>query len=225
MSTKIAFTITALISFSFVSAPAAAQQSYRAPTSDQPCSTPVAAVGGAILGALLGGKKHRLAGAAVGGALGTATCVAVNYHSRKVKSAEQVDRDYAQANGGAIPAHASLVRYDSHFNPVNQITPGGSTSLDSYIEIARGSDGAEPTVEEAMTLISPAGKTVAQFTKPASQGASAGAFETQFALKLPEGVEEGNYELRTSVLLDGQSVRDTKLPLQVVGGGNRVASQ
>lgn len=224
MSKKFAIFMIALLSVAMVAMPASAQQSSNANTTDKPCSTPAAAIGGALLGALLGGKKHRVAGAAVGGALGAATCVAVNYHSRQVKSAQEVDQEYQRANGGAMPEHASLIRYDSHFNPANRIVAGGSTSLDSYIEVARGSDGVEPRVEEAITLVGPDGKTVKSFTKQASQAASAGAFETQFALTMPEGVPEGTYEFHTSLLLNGQAVHDSVLPLQVISGNGRVAS-
>jgi hypothetical protein len=209
--------------FSVIATPARSQQQFGGQGDSQPCNTPVAAIGGALIGALLGGRKHRVAGAAVGGTVGAVACVAINYHSKQVKSAQQVDQEFRGANGGALPMHAAVVKYETHFDPVARIQQGGSSSLDSYIEIAEGSDGSQPVVEEQITLIGPDGKQIKSVRKQASGGAAAGAFETQFAFTMPQGVVEGDYQFQTQLLLNGQDVRDTTLSLQVVGGGNAVA--
>jgi outer membrane lipoprotein SlyB len=209
--------------FSATTAPVQSQQQFGGQGDSQPCNTPVAAIGGALIGALLGGRKHRVAGAAVGGAVGAVACVAVNYHSKQVKSAQQVNQEFKGANGGELPMHAAVVRYETRFDPVARIQQGGSSSLDSYIEVAEGTDGAQPIVEEQITLIGPDGKQIKSIRKQASGGATAGAFETQFAFTMPQGVVEGDYQFQTQLLLNGQDVRNTTLSLQVVAGSNTVA--
>lgn len=223
ISVKLVIPTLMLMLSSAVTGPAYSQQPFGRAGGSEPCHTPIAAIGGALIGALLGGRKHRLAGAAVGGSVGAAACLAVNYHARQVKSAQQTDEDFRGTHGGNLPAHAVVVRYDTRFDPVATIKQGGSSNLDSYIEVAEGTDGVQPTVEEQITLIAPNGKQLKSIRKQASTGATAGAFETQFAFTMPQGVAEGEYQFKTALLLNGQDVRDTSLPLQVVSSSNTVA--
>src|SRR5271167_682048 len=124
---KVALTILCA-ALALVVAPANSQQTgapQSAPASVT-CNTAAAAIGGALLGSLLGGKKNRVAGAAIGGSFGAAACLAVNYHARQTKSAQQVNQEFQQAHGGSLQPHATLVRYDTKFDPTDRVQPGGS---------------------------------------------------------------------------------------------------
>jgi hypothetical protein len=183
---------------------------------DKPCNTGGAAVGGALIGALLGGKHHRTEGAVVGGALGAAACMAINYHAKQVKTAQQAAQDYENANGGNLPAHASVVSYQTRLDPSNVVHPGVASNLNSDIEVAQGSDGMQPNIEQQFTLVDPNGKAVKEFRKSPSEGAAAGEFQTQVAINLPKGVKEGQYQFKTALFVNGQQVRETQVPMQVV---------
>ncbi|MEO9229997.1 MAG: hypothetical protein ABI216_13785 [Devosia sp.] len=183
---------------------------------DKPCNTGGVAVGAALLGALLGGKHHRAAGAVVGGAVGAISCMAVNYHARQVKTARQASQDYQSANGGMLPAHAAVVSYETRLDPATAVQPGVESKLVSDIEVTQGSDGVQPSIEQQFSLIDPDGKTQKRFRKAASQSASAGAFQTIVAINLPKGVKEGTYHFSTSLYVNGQQVRETQVPMQVV---------
>lgn len=209
-SAAIASTIAIALAFD-TAAPTVARAS-----DDKPCNTGGAALGGAVLGALLGGKHHRAQGAAVGGAVGALACVAINYHAKQVKTAQQASQDYQNANGGKLPEHATVVAYQTRLDPNGIVHPGVASNLDSDIEVAPGSDSVQPTIEERVTLVDPDGKTKDFPAKNPSQSASAGAFQTQFSINLPKGVKEGQYQLRTSLYVNGQDVRDTQVPMQVV---------
>lgn len=189
-------------------------------SNDKPCNTGGAAVGGAVLGALLGGKHHRAEGAAVGGAIGALACVAINYHAKQVKTAQQASQDYQNANGGKLPAHAAVVAYQTRLDPTGVVHLGVESDLDSDIEVAPGSDGVQPTIEEHLTMIGPLGadnsRTREFPPKNPSQGASAGEFQTQFSINLPKGVPDGQYQLKTALYVNGQDVRDTVVPMKVV---------
>jgi hypothetical protein len=196
-----------------VASPARPQSNAERPAApDKPCNAAGAAIGGALIGALLGGKR----GAAIGGALGATVCVAANYRAQKVRSAQEVENAYRQANGGQMPEHATLVTYESHVQPAARIKPGDASVLASYIEVAQGSDGIAPRIEEEITLVGPDGKTLKTLRKPANEGASSGAFQTEFGFTLPKGVREGQYEFRTAVLINGEPVREARVPLQVI---------
>ncbi len=192
---------------------ALAQSQGQAPA-DPPCNTVASALGGALLGALLGGKGHRAGGAAIGGALAGAACMAVNFRSKQVKTAQQVDADYARNNGGTTPTQATLVRFDTRFEPTDRIQAGGTSNLNSYIEVADGTDGVHPNLEEEITLVSPDGKPLKTVRKPAT--AAAGGFLTQFSLTLPQGVTQGVYPIHAALYMNGQKVSETDTGLQVV---------
>ena len=183
---------------------------------DEPCSTGGAAVGAALVGALLGGKHHRVQGAVVGGAAGALACMAVNYQAKQVKTAQQASQDYQSANGGMLPTHAEVVAYQTRLDPATAVQPGVESNLVSNIEVAQGSDGVQPAIEQQFSLADPDGKTQKTFRKAASQSAAAGAFQTSVAINLPKGVKEGTYQFRTSLYVNGQDVRDTQVPMQVV---------
>jgi hypothetical protein len=183
---------------------------------DAGCNTVAAAAVGALFGALLGGGDHRGAGAALGGAIGAATCLAVNYRTTQVKSAQQVNREYISSNGGSLPEHATLVRFDSRFHPTNTLQAGGSSALVSYIEVATGRDGVQPKIAEEVTLFGPDGKQLKTMRKAASSGATAGAFQTQFQFTMPQGIPQGVYPFKTALYLDGRKVSEGHAELQIV---------
>lgn len=182
----------------------------------EPCNALAASVGGAILGALLGGSKNRAAGAVAGGAIGAAACLAVNYRATQVKSAQQVNQEFQRTNGGLLPDHATVVRFDSRFDPTNTVRPGGSSNLVSYIEVAQGRDGVQPNIEEEVTLFGPDGTQLKRVRKAASSGGTAGAFQTQFSFAMPQGIPQGVYPFKTALYLNGQMVKDGQAQLQVV---------
>lgn len=182
---------------------------------DKPCNTGGAAVGDALIGALLGGKHHRAEGAAVGGAVGALACISINYHSKQVKTAEQAEQDYRNAHGGQLSEHAAVVSYQTRLDPGGAVHPGVESNLVSDIEVTHGSDGVPPNIEERVTLISPDGSSKNFPAKKPSQGATAGAYQTQFTINLPHGVQEGQYQLKTALFVNGQQVRDTQVPMQV----------
>jgi hypothetical protein len=185
---------------------------------DRGCNAVGAAVVGALIGGLLGGKnnKDRTKGAAVGAGIATLACVAFNYNSRQVKTAEQVKSEYQQKNQVTEPEVTSLVRYESRFEPSERVRAGTSTKLVSYIEVVQGSRSPTPVIEEEITVRSPKGQELKKSRKPANQDGGAGAFQTAFALTLPQGVEQGVYSFESSLFIDGKQAASSDAKLQVV---------
>jgi len=181
-----------------------------------PCNAVAAAIGGAVLGALLGGGKHRAGGAAIGAAAGAAGCLAVNYHARQVKTAQQVNQEFQNAHGGQPPVHATVVRYETRFDPTDKVQAGGSSNLSSYIEVAAGADGVQPVIEEEITLYDPDGKALKTVRKPANAAGATGGFQTQFSFTMPAGVMQGVYPFKTALYVNGTQVQGATATLQVV---------
>ncbi|SCC92489.1 putative Plasmid pBRH01, complete sequence [Thiomonas sp. X19] len=181
----------------------------------QTCNPIAAALGGALVGALLGGSHDRAAGAAAGGLLASAACMAVNYHARQVKTAQQVDQEW-QAQNGTLPEHATLTRYETKLEPSATVRGGGETNLVSYIEVAEGQDHRPPVVEQIIALYGPDAKLLKSVRKTPSASASAGAFQSDFSLTLPQGVPQGVYTIQSAVYVNGAMARTAVSELQVV---------
>lgn len=182
---------------------------------ERACNPAIAGGIGAALGALVGGKGDRLAGAAIGGAIGALACVAFNHHSEQVKTAKQVDDDYRRAHGGKLPDQPAVVRYTSKFDPAS-IKAGTEAKLTSYIEVTGGRNAATPLVEEEIALYKPDGGLVRKAKKPVADQATAGAFQNTFTIPMPAGVPQGDYKVTTSLYVDGVVVDSNDSKLQVV---------
>lgn len=172
---------------------------------------------GAVVGALVGGGSNTLRGATLGAGLGALACVAFNYHSEQVKSAQQVDKEYRTANRGRLPEQATLVKYETGFMPPS-IRPGQRAQTNSYIEVAAGSQDINPVIEEELTLYRPNGEVIKTVRKPVAT-TSAGGFKNSFSIPMPEGVPQGVYPVKTVLYLNHKPVAGQNIQLQVAQGG------
>lgn len=184
--------------------------------SESECSEGLLAIGGAIVGGLLAKGNNRVRGAAVGAGVAALACVAWNYSVKQTRTAQQVQDDYATANHGQLPERAKVVHYDPRFTPSGRVTPGGQTVLNSTIEVINGTkDSGLPLVEEEMSMTRPDGKQITS-RKVVNQGQGAGGYQSSFTVKMPKGVSEGEYPVKTALFLDGQPVASRSLTMQVV---------
>lgn len=179
---------------------------------ERSCNPGVTGLIGAVAGALV--SKDRLAGAAVGGAIGALACVAFNHHSEQVKTAQQVEADYRR-NHKALPEQPAVVRYTSAFEPAS-IKAGSEAKINSYIEVIGGRTTSAPVIEEEITLYKPDGTLVRKAKKPVSETPGAGAFQNSFTIPMPAGVPQGNYRVTTTLYVNGAVMDSNDSRLQVV---------
>lgn len=185
------------------------------PSGNTECNTPIAGLFGAVAGGLLG-KKNRLAGAAIGASVASLACMALNYQAAQTKTAQQVQDEYKTQNDGQLPKETVIARYESKIAPNEQVRPGSKTTLNSTIEVVRGTADIVPTIEEEVSLFDPNGKQITSTRKVANQNGDAGAFTTSFSFTLPEGVKQGVYPIKTALFLNGQQANTGEVALQVV---------
>jgi hypothetical protein len=171
---------------------------------------------GAVLGALVSGKSNRNQGALIGGAVGGLACLGWNYQTKQVKTAEQVNSAYKSANGGQLPTAPSVVDYRVAPTPSSTISSGNPMTIRSQIVVVDGQNQSKPPEIEEAVVVQHDGKSIASAKKPANQGSGAGAYETQFVLKMPEGVPQGYYPVQTALFVDGRQVATRSLSVQIV---------
>lgn len=191
----------------------------RAAAEKDPCSVGKSAVAGALAGALLGamvdGKKGAIKGAVAGGTLGAVGCVVIN--SRQTKSAQQADADYRNKYG-ALPIEATVSSYSAQL-ATNSVQRGQPIKVNSFLELVNGKNQPVRDVREELVIFNPDGEVVKSDSKPFSAN-TAGRYENSFEVKLPKGVSQGKYALKTNVYVNGKLAQTRDLSTQVVWDGS-----
>jgi uncharacterized protein YcfJ len=175
-------------------------------TSVGSCNPLVGGAIGALAGAMFGKGKGHLAGAAIGAGIGAFACIAYNYHSRKVRDAKSVEKQYARERG-SLPSSNTVSDYRSELSPSNTVRSGSSAQMQSRVTVISGTQ---------LTLYSPDGKVLSTVNKQATAVDGTGEYETNFNFDLPKGIEEGRYTMRSTLFMDGKQVRTNEVPMLVV---------
>lgn len=183
---------------------------------DGGCNPAAMALFGAVLGALVSGKNNRNQGAVVGAAIGGLGCLAWNYRTVQTKTAAQVNQDYKVANSGSLPSSPTVVGYSVAPEPSNTLASGNPMVIRSKITVVDGATQAKPPEVEEQLVVMHDGKVISQAKKRANEGQGSGEYATQFTVKLPSGVPQGDYPVKTALFLDGRQVESRSLSIQVV---------
>ena len=182
------------------------------------CNPIVTGVIGGLLGALVGGSRHRGGGAAIGAGVGALACMAYNYTTSQTKTSQQVETEYKAANNGTLPPAATVTRFNAQVNPNDNVQSGTAVDVKSQIEVVPGANDPQPKVEQEIALFAPDGKETAKARKPANQTPGGGAFETNFKFTMPQGVPQGVYPVKTQVYVNNEPAANTETRFQVVVG-------
>ena len=186
-----------------------------AQSSSSGCNTGAAVAVGALAGALLGKGKGHLVGAAVGAGIGALACTAYNYRTRQLRDTHAVEAEYVQKRG-ALPVANTVQTYESSLQPANTVQAGKPVALQSRIVVVNGTRAQTPRLTETLVLISPEGKEVSTVTKPATDIAGTGEYQTDFSFNLPKGIETGRYTVRSTLTMDDKPVDTNTMPMLVV---------
>ena len=165
---------------------------------------------GAGIGAVVGAIANKGKGAVVGAAVGALGCMAINAMSKQTKPASQVESDFRKNNKGTLPAEPVVVQ------PGPTIAAGQPVTITSTSEVVSGTVTPVTEIREEFALLDPSGKEQAKKSKVLTEkGAGSGGYENQFNFKLPQGVPQGAYTIRTTLYVNGAaaSTNDSKVQL------------
>ncbi len=190
---------------------------------DDPCSVGQTAATGALIGAVLGGisgGKHGVVkGLAIGAAAGAISCVAINVQSRQTKTAAQADNDFKKTRGQLSP-EPSVVFYESRLD-TKLIQRGQPFKVMSSLELANGSRQPVYSVREEYVISNPDGNQISpDRNSKLFSATSSGRFENSFDLKLPAGVSQGVYSLKTNLYVNNKLAATRDMRTQVVWDGS-----
>ena len=179
------------------------------------------AVGGAVLGALMDGKR----GAVKGAALGLGACAVMEVASNRTQSAKEVEQKYRSSNRNALPVSAKLVGYSSSVSPQGRARSGEPIKIQSTIRAVSGTSEPIREIREVLVAYAPDGKEFKRGEKLVDTSGGSGEFSNHFTLRLSPSAPEGGYRLHTDVYLNGKLASSNDALLQLAQGTDqRVAS-
>jgi hypothetical protein len=189
---------------------------------DDECSAAKSAGAGAILGGLLGsalgGKNGALKGAAAGALVGGLGCMAMNYHTEKVRTAQQVNKQYIEENE-KLPPQPAVTSYS--LSAPKQVVRGNPVSVNSSITVVDGSSQSVKNVEEKLFITNENGERKQIKTKDAQASMnSGGEYSNSFSFTPPNGVAEGSYRLESEVYVNDQLAKTAQAPIVLALNGN-----
>lgn len=178
------------------------------------CSAAKSAGAGALLGGLLGaaidGRDGALKGAAAGAVVGGLGCMAMNYHTRQVRSAAQVNKDY-QEKHDELPEKPVVTSYS--ISAPRQVVRGNNVSVNSSMTVVDGRKQSVDRVEEKLFIVDSDGQRKQIKSKEAKSLDQGGEYENSFSFTPPTGVAQGNYQIESEVYVNDKLAKTAKAPI------------
>ncbi len=148
----------------------------------------------------------------------------VDYQSKQVNDEGEVVERYVETHG-ALPPEPVLVTYESSIKPGEVVTAGNDISIQSKLEVVRGANSRTVDIQEKIIIYDneDPNKELKSLVKPVNtESKTSGAFVNEFTFKLPKGMPQGVYPLKTAVIVDGkeQPARNSKMQLVFNGRFN-----
>jgi hypothetical protein len=142
----------------------------------------------------------------------------IEHQSKQVNDESDVVNKYKKSHKG-LPDEAVLVSYKSNIMPGGVVKAGDDVSIVSSLEVVRSAATRDVKIEEMITIYDSDDneKELKSLTKVINEKTNAsGAFENEFTFKLPKGMPQGIYPVKTTVLLDGRPLTPVNAEMQLV---------
>jgi len=180
------------------------------------CSAAKSAGAGALIGGLLGaainGKEGAMKGAAAGAVVGGLGCIAMNYHSKQVRSASQVNKEYKDQHD-ELPEKPVVTSYS--ITAPREVVRGNNVSVNSAITVVDGRKQSVDRVEEKLFIVDSEGQRKQIKSKEAKNTGmnQGGEYENTFSFTPPTGVAQGNYRLESEVYVNDKLAKTVRAPI------------
>ncbi|MGX5173333.1 hypothetical protein ACUR5C_04800 [Aliikangiella sp. IMCC44653] len=172
------------------------------------------------LGCGMNSKRLRTIGAviAVGVAAKLLYDMYVDYKTEQVTNQDKVIEDYKKIHQ-QLPPEPALVTYESSLKPGEVVKAGSPISIISRLEVVPGTQRKSVEIQEKIVIYDNEdhAKELKSLTKPVNaETKTCGAFKNQFTFKLPKGMPQGIYPIKTYVIIDGKEFEPKQNQMQLV---------
>lgn len=169
------------------------------------------------------GTRDKVGGGLIGGAAAYALCKAITsakYSVQQTKTEQQVRDEYLRTAGRTPPTTPTVAAHGIQVKQERGRDARGRgvtlVNVRSDISVVAGGQST-PRVEEQVVLIAPDGKTRLGDIKKTA-GSTGGAYGATTQITMPDGLEDGQYEIRHIVLLDNAAKSERTARFSYVAG-------
>jgi hypothetical protein len=164
------------------------------------CNNIGAAIVGGVVGALAGGKKNRVSGAAIGAAVASLACIAVNSYSQQTASAEEVNRGY-KAQNNSLPSVPTIIEYKA--SAPKSVQKGTDLKIQTLATVVDSQSGSKAVLTETIELTPPENQKGPKTSKVLSENGG-GTFTQNYSVPLPKEIPGGIWSYKSTLYLDGK---------------------
>lgn len=146
------------------------------------------------------------------------TDMVVEYQTQKVSDESKVIAEYKEKYK-TLPPKPIASLYTTQTLPGKVVAPGKKVKIQSEIEVVPGAEKQEALIEERIGIYDNEdhAKELKGMTKQVNaQTKRGGRYKNEFSFQLPEGLPQGVYPIKTSLLIDGQSAKTADNDIQLV---------
>lgn len=142
----------------------------------------------------------------------------INSKSSQTTAEDKVVKDY-KAKHKTLPKNPALVNYDTNLKPGTVVKPGTGMLVASDLVVVPGKSTKEIFIKERIAIYDNDDNTKVLKTLIKSvndKTKRGGAFSNQFSFKLPKGMPQGVYPIKTQVIVNGKEFKPNKKKMQLV---------
>lgn len=141
----------------------------------------------------------------------------INYKSEQTQNEESVRKEYLKTNKN-IPDYSTTVSYES--NSLNKsVVAGKKVTVKSESLVIPGMKDKTAKIVEKLVIYDNTDSSIelSSLEKPVNPAPhSAGRYNSEFSFTLPEGMPQGVYPVKTTLILNGKEVREKYNNVQLV---------
>lgn len=163
-------------------------------------------------------KKYDKAIIAGVGVVALVAAMEIKHKSKQVADEEKVTKNYNKKNKN-LPEYSTALNYDSNTAPEEAVKPGKQIIVTSDILVIPGTVKKIAKIEERLTIYDNVKSTLELKSLTKSVNANphkAGQYQSEFTFTLPEGMPQGVYPVKTTLLLNGEAVKHEENKMQLV---------
>ncbi len=142
----------------------------------------------------------------------------IDFTSKQVKSEKEVNKEYLKTNK-VLPKKTKITSYKTNIAPGKVIPLGKPASAHSKITIVAGTSNPTNLIQEKIIFFDndDPTKELRSLVKDVNKkNKKTGAFENTFTFTLPEGMAQGVYKIKTSLIINGTESKPLNNEMQVV---------
>ncbi|NRB38229.1 MAG: hypothetical protein HRU20_07130 [Pseudomonadales bacterium] len=200
-----ALSFSLLTGFSFDDLKKKVDKSYKCDDDDKSCKN----------------KEHAKAAAKVAAVIVAAKLIAdmvIEYNAKQVSGEAEVIKKYKKTHK-TLPKEALALDYSASSKLGKVVSSGQKVLIQSRIEVMPGSTQKTTVIEERLSIYDNEDPTkeLTSMTKVVnSETGRAGIYENEFTFTLPKGMPQGEYPLKSTLLVNGKESKTAKHSLQLV---------